>query len=97
MTSEPFKLIHRNVAYRIKPDFTTVPDTLWGMVERIKVQTRYLEATTGDTMPKLKTKAREIRGMISMLSCVCDAPDLESALIAHLSVALQTATDNIRK
>lgn len=97
MTIAPINLMHRKVLYTVKPDFETVADTLWGMAERIKVQTRYLEATTGENITKLKTKAREIRGMISMLSCVCDAPSLESEMIEHLRAALQTATDNIRK
>ena len=97
MTIAPINLMHRKVAYTVKPDFATAPDMLNGMVERIKVKTRYLAATTGGSSHMIAMQYREIRGMIALFESVCDASALHTALVDHLLEARLTADEKIPK
>lgn len=95
MTTEPMNLMHRNVMYTVKPDFTTVEDMIKGMVKRIQRKICYLEGSTGASANMISMQHREIRGMIALLESVCDASALHTALVAQLIAARQTANDNI--
>ena len=90
-------LIHNDVI----ADFPTSEATISAIVARIETKTRYLSClgrtVKGVTVTDAKDMAREIRGMISALECVCLSVTLQTALLVALAAARTEALDRLRK
>lgn len=89
------------VNHLISPDFSTPEATIAAIVDRIAVKTRYLSCigftVKGVNVADAKAIAREIRGMISALECVCESNSLQNALLDNLASALTEALARLRK
>jgi len=100
-TTEPMTCTAYNIAYEVHPDFALVGNTLQAMVDRITVQLNYLRSSgirvKSVKITDVKERACEIRGMIALLTSVCECTTLSDALLNELDDALATALARLRK
>lgn len=89
------------VTHFCKAEFTTVDGTIAQLVSRIETKTRYLSnfgyVVKGVKVTDAKDAAREIRGMIAALECVCYSTTLTNHLLENLAAARSEALDRLRK
>ena len=72
--------------HAVKHDFVSVPDMYAGMVDRIVIKIHDLQYGKRSVTDS-KAVGREIRGMITLLECVADAPTMHNELLDRLSEA----------
>jgi hypothetical protein len=89
------------VTHFCKAEFITADSTMAAIVSRIETKIRYLSCygytVKGVTVTDAKDTAREIRGMISALECVCYSVTLTNHLLDNLAAARSEALDRLRK
>ena len=89
------------IVNEVSADFQTAEETISAIVARIECKIRYLSSygcmIKGVTISEAKDTAREIRGMISALDCVCESRTLQSELLDDLATARAKALDRLRK
>ena len=76
--------------HTVKHDFVSVPDMYAGMVDRIVIKIHDLQYGKR-TVTNCNDCGREIRGMITLLECVADAPTMRDELLERLTEAYAVA------
>lgn len=89
------------VTHICKAEFLTADSTMAAIVSRIEMKIRYLSCygytAKGVSVTDAKDVAREIRGMIAALECVCYSVTLTNHLLDNLAAARTEALDRLRK